>query len=80
MDDEDFEWLSRWRWHLTHYGYVARDEIVDGKQRRVAMHRVILGLAHGDPREGDHGNRNKRDNRRGNLIVVTKAENGQNLA
>lgn len=38
------------------------------------MHREIMGLGHGDPREVDHLNQNGLDNRRANLRVVTKAE------
>jgi hypothetical protein len=43
------------------------------------MHRFVLGLRKGDPRKVDHKNRNRLDNRRENLRVVTSAENAQNL-
>lgn len=34
------------------------------------MHRAILGLRPGDPREGDHKNRDRLDNRRSNLRIT----------
>jgi hypothetical protein len=43
------------------------------------MHRLILGLPVGDPRLGDHINRNRLDNRRSNLRIVDRAGNGQNV-
>jgi hypothetical protein len=43
------------------------------------MHRLILGLVPGDGLEGDHKNRNRLDNTRGNLRVVTNAQNSQNV-
>lgn len=42
------------------------------------MHRVILGLPKGDPRQGDHENNNGLDNRRSNLRVVTPVEQAWN--
>lgn len=46
---------------------------VDGSD--VAVHRWLLGLRRGDKRQGDHKNRNKRDNRRHNLRIASQAEN-----
>jgi hypothetical protein len=44
------------------------------------MHRELLGLSPGDGLYVDHINRNRRDNRRSNLRVVTKAQQQQNLS
>lgn len=44
------------------------------------LHRLLLGLAHGDKREGDHRNRNRLDYRRQNLRIVSKGANGQNVS
>jgi len=44
------------------------------------MHRVILGLRHGDGKITDHINGNPLDNRRDNLRVVNSSQNNQNRA
>lgn len=48
------------------------------KRQTVSMHRQILGLAPGDPREGDHKNRDRLDNRRGNLRITPGQLQAQN--
>lgn len=43
------------------------------------MHRMILGLAYGDPRQGDHRNtKEKLDNRRKNIRISTRSQNQMN--
>jgi hypothetical protein len=60
-------------------GYAIRTLILGpSRYTTVRMHRVILGIANGDPILVDHLNRNRRDNRRANLRRVTYVGNGQN--
>lgn len=79
-DDEDYEWLSQWRWTvLVRKGrrYAYRGVFDNGK--RVAsmyMHRQILGLPPRAPLV-DHADHNGLNNQRGNLRIAT---NGQNIA
>jgi hypothetical protein len=47
-------------------------------RRTILMHRVILGLADDDKRQGDHINRNRLDCRRVNLRIVSAGGNMQN--
>ncbi len=71
VDAADYEWLSRWDWHL-HGGYAVRSE----KGKRVYMHRQIM-----QPPKGmvvDHTNGNKADNTRDNLDICTQQENTHN--
>lgn len=74
IDDADAALVAPLRWGLHNAGYAARKE----NGRRILMHRLILGLVHGDGFETDHINRDKLDNRRSNLRVCTRAENAQN--
>lgn len=76
VDDPDFAVIGSLRWALHHKGYAVRT--FDGKQ--TSLHRYLMGLQPGDPREVDHINGDKLDNRRVNLRIVTRAENAQNLA
>lgn len=82
VDDEDYEWLSQWRWYYSnknkYTGYAVRG--VWNKElkrnKRIWIHREIL-----KPPEGlycDHINGNGLDNRKKNLRTCTSAENQKN--
>lgn len=73
VDADDLELVSVCKWRLHEWGYAI------GFSRGIRMHRLILGLERGDPRLGDHINRDKLDNRRSNLRIVTPAQNSQNV-
>jgi hypothetical protein len=79
VDAEDAEWLGEHRWLLSAYGYAVRYTGPAGRTC-VRMHREILGLESDDRRQGDHINRDRLDNRRKNLRIVSAAENRQNLS
>lgn len=81
VDDADFEWLNQWRWYLKN-GYAGRSAGPRGGRRTVYVHRLILGLEPGDPRQGEHENRNPLDCQRSNLRIATRADadNKQNLS
>lgn len=79
VDRADLPSLLGFRWYETANGYAARQETVAAKkQRTVLMAREILGLVPGDGKETEHVSRDKLDNRRLNLLVVTHAQNAQN--
>jgi len=77
VDACDYDELKRHKWSAKHdhnMWYAKRRE----KNRTIFMHRVILGLCHGDPRQCDHWNRNGLDNRRKNLRIASCGGNQQN--
>jgi hypothetical protein len=73
ISPEDWETVCGHRWHLTQ-GYVR----MTMGHKKVLLHRLLLGLEHGDKRQGDHISRDKLDCRRSNLRIVTQRQNGQN--
>ena len=64
-------------WHLSTDGYAQRSLPPKGRVKEF-MARRILGLRPGDGVESDHISRDKLDNRRSNLRIVTHAQNSQN--
>ncbi len=75
IDKED-EWLlEKFSWRLDSRGYIATS-ICFNKTKHVLLHRVILGV--NDGYFTDHINRNKLDNRKINLRIVTQELNAQN--
>lgn len=82
VDPEDFAPLNDFVWTLQNglSGYVRRGGKRSREKANVYMHREIMGLPPfaEDPRVVDHINRDKLDNRRANLRVVTQAQNSQN--
>lgn len=72
VDDEDFEYLSQWKWHYSEPGYALHWD----KRKKVYMHRLVnktsIGL------QTDHINKNKLDNRKFNLRSVTHQGNSIN--
>jgi hypothetical protein len=77
VDDEDYEYLSRFNWR-NHNGYAARTTSRKSqKKTTMLMHQEIIK----DVQEGmdvDHINGNKSDNRRSNLRIVTRLQNCHN--
>ena len=74
IDDEDFELVNKYKWKLQ-----------DGKIKYarssnrlgILMHRLLLRLKKGDP-DVDHINGNGLDNRKHNLRLANKSQNGAN--
>lgn len=81
--DSDYEkygndlWFAH-RSSTTGDFYAARKMRVNGKMERVFLHRLILGLPHGDCGQGDHKNGNTLDDRPRNLRPATQLENSKN--
>jgi len=80
VDDEDYEWLNQSLWYLSCAGYAMRSTPrlngVCQSPTKIRMHRLIVGARSGEL--VDHLNRNKLDNRRRNLRIVTWQESNTN--
>lgn len=70
---DDIRLVCQHAWHVDADGYAAGN--VEG--RRVLLHRVLLGID-GTFALTDHRNMVRLDNRRQNLRVATRAQNGWN--
>ena len=81
VDDDDFDFLSQWKWSFNDLGYAVRFKYigrVQGKPKYspIYLHRVINNTPDGF--ETDHINRDSLDNRKENLRRATKSQNGRN--
>jgi hypothetical protein len=78
VDDEDFEYLSQWKWYANFHKrcgkFYARANIGNGK--KLQMHRVVIKCPQSF--EVDHINHNTLDNQKDNLRIATKSENQMN--
>jgi hypothetical protein len=83
VDDEDYEILNKWKWYATWSqftrSYYAARNGREKPRKHILMHREILGLKHGDKRQGDHVESGQTlDNRRVNLRIATREQNCAN--
>lgn len=72
IDDEDYQTVSKFKWHYVHYGRTGYARKTGGTR----MHHLIIPLCAGFM--VDHINGNGLDNRRSNLRLVTKSQNMMN--
>jgi hypothetical protein len=76
VSDEDYEWLSKYKWRY-HNGYAARTvRTKSGKRTTVLMHREIMNATN---QEVDHIDGNKLNNTRENLRIATRLDNCRNV-
>jgi len=76
VDDEDFEYLNRWKWYCDFDGYAIRDTCIKGMKKHIFMHRLINKTPKGF--HTDHKNGNPSDNRKKNLRTATSSDNSIN--
>jgi hypothetical protein len=80
VDDEDYDWISKYKWYAWKHGYtyyVKRVEWVKGgKVRSILLHREIM-KPHNNM-QIDHLDRDGLNNQKDNLRICTQAENNRN--
>jgi hypothetical protein len=81
VDDEDYEFLNQWQWHVNRKKCKTSSDLLYAKRfekrKTITMHRLILNAPKG--MDVDHINGNGLDNRKCNLRIVSHRENMQNL-
>lgn len=79
VDPEYYDWIRRYNWYAHKGGdtfYAWTNISIKGKQKKVMMHRLILGAKDGE--EIDHRNHDGVDNRLCNIRKCTQSQNCQN--
>ena len=77
FDLDDYTLIKEYCWCIDHEGYVSTNLWDDDKKKSIRMHRLIINVS-GKKDEIDHINNNKKDNRKCNLRIVTRSQNGMN--
>lgn len=76
VDEEDYEQLMQWNWHVSAFGYAVRFIGPKGKLKIVWMHREILKTH--PKKQTDHINQDRLDNRKANLRQCSATQNQGN--
>ena len=83
IDKEDVDLVKQYCWHYDDKGYLsARDK---ENKRDIKLHRLIMGFPDSKLYEVDHKNHpprneHKVDNRKQNLVIVTRSQNQMNAS
>jgi len=74
-----FKWNAYWSRSSKSFYATRPSTLSDGRKTTVWMHRQILGLSCGDPRQGDHKDTGDTlNNTRGNLRIASIGQNQHN--
>jgi len=82
IDDEDYESVSRYFWHISTHGYPTTHikEYYNGfhiGNPLISLHQFLMGRAP-EGLEWDHKDRNRLNNTRDNFRLVTRERNNRN--
>lgn len=73
VDDEDYIYLSPFRWYLNNSGYATRSIWKNKCSKTIMLHTVVLWCPKGYMR--DHISGDRLDNRKCNLRIATEQQN-----
>ena len=87
VDDNDYDYLIKWKWQKSQHGYAVRCQYVSTEKvntkrgfrsvnKLIFMHRVVNQTPKG--KYTDHINGDKLDNRKSNLRTCTYSQNSIN--
>ena len=79
VDEQDLQWLKGFKWQVEKHActhYAGTSIKIDGKWKRIRLHRMIMGANPGEL--VDHINCNGLDNRRCNLRFASPSINSRN--
>jgi len=79
VDDEDYEHLNQWKWHvlITNKNIYARRDIRGEVGQTTKMHRLIMNAP--KDKEVDHIDHNGLNKQKSNLRICTHAQNCMNV-
>ena len=83
VDDEDYEWLIKWKWRAlwnskTRDFFAVRTDYSNNNKVCIIMSRLITACP--EDKIVDHRNHKTLDNRRRNLRVCSHSQNQQNVS
>ena len=82
IDEEDYDRVSQYTWfinHQPHTKYCRTVININGKKKRIYLHRLIMGLEHGDKRIINHIDGNGLNNIKSNLEICDHNYNQQSI-
>lgn len=78
VDNQDYKRLLLYSWRLSSKEYAVRSESIGGVERKIGMHQVVAGWQRDSGLVVDHKDRDKLNNQRSNLRLVTNSVNLHN--
>ena len=76
VDDEDYDWLNQYKWHIDNIGYAKMSYKINKINKTIRMHQLLIYKPTG--MQTDHINGNKLNNQKENLRIVTQQQNQMN--
>jgi hypothetical protein len=76
FDLEDLAVIESRHWYKDKDGYLTHSYFYNGQRRFVRFHRIVMGAK--PSQYIDHINKDRTDNRKGNLRFCTRSENNRN--
>jgi hypothetical protein len=73
VDDDDYDYLMQWKWHILSGRYAGTNMKINGKSKSIYLHRFIMKVS--KDMQVDHIDNNKLNNVKTNLRICTHTQN-----